>query len=456
MTGTHATARDGVRPDPPGASRPLPRVLRISLALALVAHALPAFAYIDPGTGSALFYVVTGLVVSVYFALRGAYYRAIELLFSLRRRDQACGIAVHSEDPRYETTFLPVLRRLAGRGVEVTYFTMYPRGDAFEPLPAGIAHREIAPGLVGYAHLNHIEAVVMATTTPQLDVMTFRRSRRVRHYAMVQHALGECRYVRPFAYDYYDSVLCCGPVLRENIRRMEALRGLPPKELREAGVPHYEVLLENAQATSDGTGRPVVLVAPSWGPLGMFAALGTQFIQALAQRYHVIVRPHPQMGISQPDLHAQVLALADVEIDTALVPSAAMARADLLLSDISGIVYEFAFIHRRPVIVVDRRMELGGLEGELLGGDSELRQACADFIVSIDPAAIGDVASLVERTLSSVTPGRIADVRDALVYRFADGGAAVAAHLLEIHQREAGRAVASAASGPGIGGERPA
>src|SRR5690606_23342065 len=149
----------------------------------------------------------------------------------------------HCEDPRYEITFLPIIAALSRRGICSTFFTMYERNGSFESLPANVVHRVIAPGMVGYAYLNNLEAVLVVTTTPQLDVMTFRRSRRVRHYAMVQHAIGESRYVRPYAYDYFDSVHCCGEILKRNIRRMESIRGLPSKELYETGLPHYEALL---------------------------------------------------------------------------------------------------------------------------------------------------------------------------------------------------------------------
>src|SRR5690606_18804018 len=161
-------------------------------------------------------------------------------------------------------------------------------------MPPGVDHREIPPGMVGYAHLNNVQADVLVTTTPQLDVMTFRRSRRVGHYVHLQHAIGESRYVRPYAYDYFDTILCCGPILERNIRRMEMLRGSSPKALLPTGVPHYEELARGARDSAPPTDT-VVLVAPSWGPLSMFEAFGVEFVERLAARFRVIVRPHPQM-----------------------------------------------------------------------------------------------------------------------------------------------------------------
>jgi hypothetical protein len=408
----------------------------VALAVWLLIDARPAEAYIDPGTGSALFYLITGVVVAAYFAVRGLYYRAIEFVFRIRHRDQVCEVAIHCEDPRYEITFLPVIKAMCARGIAPTFFTMYERNASFEPLPAAVIHRAIAPGMVGYAYLNHIQATLLATTTPQLDVMTFRRSRRVKHYSLLPHALGESRYVRPFAYDFFDSVLCCGPVLKANIRKMEALRGSPSKELLETGIPHYEELLKAARAAAPLAGEPVVLVAPSWGPLSMFEAFDIGFIEEIAKRYKVIVRPHPQMRFSQAELYERIVALRDVEVDTTRTPASAMSRAHVLLSDISGITHEFAFIYERPVLIIDRQLALGGLEGELLGGDSELKERCREFIVPIPPTEMPNIVEHIGRTLANHAPSRITDVRAELVYNFGTASEVAADQLATIFERE--------------------
>ena len=406
------------------------------IALWLLIDARPAEAYIDPGTGSALFYVISGLVVAAYFGVRGLYYRTVDFVFRIRHHDQRCDVALHCEDPRYEITFLPVIRAMCARGIEPTLFTMYERDASFEPLPAGVIQRAIPPGMVGYAYMNNIQATLLVTTTPQLDVMTFRRSRRVRHYSHLPHALGESRYVRPFAYDYFDSVLCCGPLLKANVRKMEVLRGHSPKELYETGIPHYEELLKAARAAAPLVGDPVVLIAPSWGPLSMFEAFDTGFVEDIAAHYRVIVRPHPQMRFSQAALYERIVALRGVEVDTARTPSNAMSRAHVLLSDISGITHEFAFIYERPVVIIDRTLALGGLEGELLGGESELKERCRDFIVPIPPTDMPNVVAHIGRTLASHSVSRIKEVRAELVFNFGTASDIAADQLAAIFERE--------------------
>jgi hypothetical protein len=394
----------------------------------------PVFAYIDPGTGSALVYVISGLIISLYFAIRGLYLRIREAVARGGARYERCCIAIHGEDPRYEITFLPVIRCLAERGVDVTYFTMYVRDDSFEPLPAGVKHRSIPSGMVGYAYLNHLEAEILVTTTPQLDVMTFRRSRRVRHYCHLPHALGESRYVRPYAYDFFDSVMCCGRILEQNIRRMEQIRQLPKKRLFATGIPHYDVLVRDRPQDTTPSGRSIVLVAPSWGPMSIFEVFGTSLVKKLARHYDVIVRPHPQMARSQPELYREVLGLEGVTVDTARTPLAAMAAANILISDISGIVHEFAFVHEKPVLVIDHQQDVGGLEGYMLGGDSELKELCREFIAPVPPSQVDELPELITAAVQRHSRPRIAKVRDDLVYNFANAGPTAARQLQEILQ----------------------
>jgi hypothetical protein len=403
-----------------------------SLGALLLLSSPPALAYIDPGTGSALVYVVTGIIVSIYFAVRGLYYKGLELFFRVRFKAQKCTLAIHSEDSRYETTFLPVLKALADRGVESTYFTMYERGDSFEPLPPRTTHVAIPQGLVGYSYLNHLEAELLVTTTPQLDVMTFRRSRRVRHYAHIPHALGEGRYVRPFAYDFFDSVLCCSPLLRENIRRIESIRSLSAKRLLETGIPHYDVLVAQAAERFPPKLPGTVLVAPSWGPVSLFTRFGTGFVREIARRRPVVVRPHPQMRISQAELYGEILAIEGVRVDVAPSPAGAMAEADVLVSDISGIVYEFAFIHEKPVVVVGEEAEVEGLEGFHLKDVASLRQRCSAFIVDLRPEEIDSLPDRIEEALAGGVPGRIVETRREIVFNFGEAGLAAARQIEEI------------------------
>jgi CDP-glycerol glycerophosphotransferase (TagB/SpsB family) len=173
-------------------------------------------------------------------------------------------------------------------------------------------------------------------------------------------------------------------------------------------------------------------VSPSWGPSSLFEVFGTQFIATLASRFDVIVRPHPQMKISQPGRQAEILAITGVTVDTAPTPEDSMARADIMITDYSGIQHEFAFIHEKPVITVEHNSGMSGFEGHLFGGTSKIREGCREFIVQLSPAEIDSLGDRVEQVLAQHNSAKIAKARDELVYNFGHAGDAAAAQLEEL------------------------
>ncbi len=175
-----------------------------------------------------------------------------------------------------------------------------------------------------------------------------------------------------------------------------------------------------------------MLIAPSWGPLSLFQAFGTDFVRGIAQRYNVVVRPHPQMKVSQPDVYREVLALDGVTVDTHTTPVEAMSQADVLVSDISGIMHEFAFILEKPVIIIDHDTGIGGLEGQLLGGESTLKELCRDFIIPLPPSEIRNLPERIGSVLEKPLSGRITEVRDEVIFNFGRAGPVAASQIQEI------------------------
>jgi CDP-glycerol glycerophosphotransferase (TagB/SpsB family) len=213
---------------------------------------------------------------------------------------------------------------------------------------------------------------------------------------------------------------------------MEAIRKFPAKKLFETGLPHYDEIKKSVPKDASAHARPLVLIAPSWGPQSIFQAFGTDIVERIAAHYDVLVRPHPQMKVSQPEVYAKVLALEGVEVDTQRTPLDAMARADIVVSDISGIMHEFAFIYEKPVIIVDHEIGIGGLEGQLLGGKSDLKESCRDFITPIPPGDMVNIVAHIEAALERHDKTRLVEVREQLIYNFGHASRVAAEQVEEI------------------------
>ena len=267
------------------------------------------------------------------------------------------------------------MEALSARGERCTYLS----SDEGDPglacgLP-GVTTRFIGTGNKAYSTLNMLEADVCALTTPGLDVLQIRRSPGVRHYTHIVHAVTDMAIYKLYSFDYFDSILCSGPHQACSIRALEELRGTGAKDLPECGCPYLDVMAARLEelrsagtADAERKGKTRVLVAPTWGRNGLLALYGLNLLEPLARSgYELVIRPHPQSRIAEPELLRELAeglaAFPNATWDAAPDGLAVMKDADVLVSDLSGIVFDFAFLLERPVLTLAFEPDLRGLEG---------------------------------------------------------------------------------------------
>ncbi|WP_458238443.1 hypothetical protein, partial [Pseudomonas sp. P5_A2_2] len=94
-----------------------------------------------------------------------------------------------------------------------------------------------------------------------------------------------------------------------------------------------------------------------WGRNGLLSLHGSKFLHGLTQQdINLIIRPHPQSLVSEPALIQELQALFPgnlrLEWDFSPIPFEAMAKSDVMISDISGVIFDYAFLFEKPVITV--------------------------------------------------------------------------------------------------------
>ena len=139
--------------------------------------------YIDPGTGSMLFTVLLGIIGAGIYSLRMLF---IKLRYKMGGgKAETVGrkipFVIFSDDKRYWTIFKPVIERLIKYGKEILYIT----GSADDPALKYEAENFKAEHIAGnklYTKLNYLEANVVLSTTPGLEVYQWKRSKNVDCY----------------------------------------------------------------------------------------------------------------------------------------------------------------------------------------------------------------------------------------------------------------------------------
>lgn len=322
--------------------------------------------YIDPGTGSMLFAILIGIISAVMYLFKSWLVKLRFILHGGKRVESdtgKLGLVIFSDDKRYWNVFRPVCRELDRRGIDVTYMTASPDDPALESGLEHIHGEFIGEGNRAFAKLNFLSASVVLSTTPGLDVYQWKRSKEVGYYVHMLHAASDVTGYRMFGIDYYDAMLLSGEYQVRDIRALESLRGLPEKECVKIGIPYMDDMLARLKADAPlPEHERTILLAPSWGESAILKKYGEKILDVLlATGYHVIVRPHPQSFTSEKDMIERIMkAYPDsdqLEWNRDNDNYEVLRRADILISDFSGVIFDFSLVYDKPVIYADTEFD---------------------------------------------------------------------------------------------------
>ena len=377
-----------------------------------------AHAYLDPGTGSMLLSVFVGLISGAYFVIRKLPSTLRSLFFRLTGKTDALKhntLTFYAESAAYWSTFRPILIALEEMGVHSSYLTSDENDPVFSAGLKCVHPRFIGKSNTAYTALGFLETKVFVLTTP----------------------------------GYYDAVYCSGPGQEKSLRVLEQLRGTRPKELALLGCPYLDGLVERAKTAGEPE-EGTVIVAPTWGRNGLLTRTGAMIPKMLAQAgYRVILRPHPQSFVSEPELMeslARELAeFENIEWDRKPDGFASLSRAQLMVSDISGVIFDFAFVFLRPVVSVGAGPLKDGFEAWEIPHEAWEMSALDTLGKRVLP---GEEASVIEavRTLLAAKDNareKILALREANVVNFGSAGKPIAQALVAEVERQGGKAAES-------------
>lgn len=401
--------------------------------------------YIDPGTGSMLVTVLVGIAGAAVYSLRS---RILKMKMKIgggkvKVDAETVPFAIFSDNKRYYSTFAPILRELDARGRSVLYLTASEDDPVFHCGLEHVTAEYIGAGNQGFSRLNNLKARVLFSTTPGLEVYQWKRSPDVAWYVHMPHAANDITLYRMFGIDYYDAILLSGDYQAEEIRQLETLRQLPQKELRIIGIPYMDEMAARLQREGPAPAHPrTVLLAPSWGKSALFGIYGARIIEVLlATGYHLIIRPHPQSFSSEKEMLEGLMAKYPdsdrLEWNRDLDNFEVLRRSDILVSDFSGVVFDFALIYDKPVIYTDPRFDLGPYDAWWLK-DRPLWTVTAlpRLGLALTEENMEDAKALIDRCLSdpSFAQGRQA-VKEETWQHFSQGAVLAADYLCECCDR---------------------
>ncbi len=297
--------------------------------------------------------------------------------FSIRNKH----VVFYSEKSGFWKYFRDTAEELLKQSnVRIHYVTNDPDDQVFR-----IAEKEprILPYYIGpkkiITLMMKMDADIVVMTTPDLESFHIKRSyvRKDIEYIYTPHdPMSVHMSFREGAMDHFDTVFCVGPQQVREIRKTEEVYGLPAKTLVEFGYPLLDDLrAEGADALpSEKDGIQRVLIAPSWNEDNILDSCIDGLLERLpAEGRIVTVRPHPEyVKRYGPKLESLMNRWADktgegLRFETDFSSNRSMEEADVLITDWSGIAYEYSYARERPTLFINTKMKAPNPNWERIG-----------------------------------------------------------------------------------------
>ena len=352
-------------------------------------------------------------------------------------------IVFYAESKNYYSNFEGLIKKL---------FDKYRQPLCYVTSDLGDPILQKSESLIRTFYLNKLLSFFMAFVNCRVFVMTLtdlnqfhlKRSINPVHYVYVFHALVSTHMIyRHGAFDHYDSILCCGPHHVEEIRRYEELNERPPKKLVEAGYYRLERIyeayqrhpLENVCFATKGT----ILIAPSWGVANVLESCGDRLIDLLLEAgYEVIVRPHPETVRRSPDLMVLFASKfgnnPNFTLETSVATDDSLLRADILITDYSGIALEYAFGTERPVLFLDVPIKIRNQRFKEFGIEPLELSLRSEIGVIVSLKKLETVPEVISNLIANRVAYKehIAELRKQYVYAFGHSSEIGAQYIIDL------------------------
>ena len=272
-----------------------------------------------------------------------------------------------------------------------------------------------------------MDADIVVMTTPDLQKYYIKRSmvRDDVEYVYIDHGMNSVNLMlRKGALDAFDTVFCSNDSVLQEIRAQEKVYGLKPKTLVKYG---YAMIDQMIRTYSDQppvkNEPPVILIAPSWQEDNiMDICIDGILRNLLPLQLQVIVRPHPQYVRHYPEkldaLRKNYRDFTNFCLQEDFSSNQTVFNADILVTDWSGIAYEYAFTTLKPCLFINTPMKVMNPDYRDIGLEPFDLVIRNQIGIALQPEETDKIADAIERLLHEPVFSKesIANLRDKSLY----------------------------------------
>lgn len=371
------------------------------------------FCYIDPGTGSLLFSALFGIIGTLFFLSKALLIKLKTFSFAdkINKKENIskAKIIIYGEDKRYYNVFKPIIEELINLEIPTIYYSSSKDDKIFEIKSDFLKSEFIGTGNKAYAKLNFIEADICLMTTPNLDVFQLKRSKGVKKYVHITHSSAETSTYCLYSLDFFDAVFLNGEHQIRDIRELENKRNTIIKDLYVVGNPYLDELSKMKETiTKENNNKKTILIAPSWGMNCLFRRFGEKLLDNIVNSdYNIIIRPHPQSLISDKDIidkfQNRYKDKNNVEWDFNRVNIYSLSKADIMISDFSGVIFDYAFLFEKPVIIPSFTFDKRGTDAIEIDEEVWTFETIPKISFKLDENNFSNISQIIEDSINNET-----------------------------------------------------
>lgn len=212
-----------------------------------------------------------------------------------------------------------------------------------------------------------MDADMVVMTMPDLQKYHIKRSmiREDIEYVYIDHGIGSLNLMlRKHALDYFDTIFVSNDITYREMEAQEKKYGLKARNIVKYGYCLIDNMIkEYENQPTIHNDIKTILIAPSWQEDNLLDLCIDQILnQLLGKGYHVIVRPHPQYVRHCYEklmlLKQNYEQCEDFTLQMDFSSNKTVFNADILMTDWSGIAYEYTFTTLKPSLFIDTPMKV--------------------------------------------------------------------------------------------------
>lgn len=243
--------------------------------------------------------------------------------------------------------------------------------------------------------------------------------------------------LRKHALDYFDTIFASNEISYAEIREQEKKYSLKEKTVLKYGFALIDNMIENYNRQPVHHNSPkIILIAPSWQDDNLLDLCIDEILQALTGHgYQIILRPHPQYVRHFKEklkiLENKYASCTDFSIENSFSSNDTVFNADILITDWSGIAYEYSFTTLKPSLFINTPMKIMNPDYQeipVVPFDIEIRNQIG---ISVELSELHTLPDIINQLLSEIkySNEKLKEMRDKYLYNIS-GSAEVGARYL--------------------------